>query len=125
MLKELGMPKKILIVEDGNEVRAILVHMFKSRGFLIAEATSGTAGLASFKELDPDLIITDYFMPGMNGQEMAAQIKALKPTVKIIMLTCDINLDKKNLTDIDLLFRKPFRSQAFIQAAVNLLNSTA
>jgi signal transduction histidine kinase/ligand-binding sensor domain-containing protein/CheY-like chemotaxis protein/AraC-like DNA-binding protein len=65
---------KILIVEDNDELRRNIVKTLE-KYFLIFEATNGKEGIEKAKEIYPDLILTDYIMPEMDGMEMCNEIK--------------------------------------------------
>lgn len=83
---------RILVVEDNTYMRRIiraLLHGFGVREVL--EAEDGAAGLESFAQNRPDLVITDWEMPILDGMEMAKIIRhpetSAKPDVPIIMVT--------------------------------------
>lgn len=65
--------KKILLVEDNDDLRQ---HLFKNleNYFLVYEAKNGREGLEIAQNIYPDLIITDYMMPEMDGYQMAEKI---------------------------------------------------
>lgn len=70
------MPKKILVVEDNLDMRE-LVHLYLTReGFLVVTASDGREGLYMAGAEQPDLIITDINMPGLDGLEMVKQLRA-------------------------------------------------
>lgn len=82
-------PKKILIVDDDESLRKSIALTLKVKGYVILEAEDGMVGFDMTAEHRPDLIITDVYMPGMNGFMMVESVKsdaALKHT-KIIMMT--------------------------------------
>ncbi len=66
----------ILIVDDTPANLDLLAGMLKERGYKIQMATSGELGLRAAKSDSPDLILLDILMPGMNGYEMCARLKA-------------------------------------------------
>jgi len=70
------MPGKILVVEDNLDMRE-LVHLYLTReGFLVITASDGREGLYMANAEQPDLIITDINMPGLDGLEMVKQLRA-------------------------------------------------
>lgn len=79
----------ILLVEDDATTRDTLSILI-TRKFSLARlevAKNGHAGLEAFEQRRHDIVITDICMPVMDGIQMAAGIKALKPDAIIIMLT--------------------------------------
>ena len=79
----------ILVVDDDADVRASLCSMLSAQypTWTIHEADCGRSGLACFKRHDPDIVMTDMRMPVMDGISMATEIRALNPSVPIIVLT--------------------------------------
>ena len=69
------MAESILVVDDDNYIRVILQKRLSAFGYTIHTAVDGTTGLAAAKEFQPDLIISDWTMPNMNGLEMCRKIK--------------------------------------------------
>ena len=85
-------PKTVLCVDDekvGLRVRKI---MLESRGFNVLTASSGLQGLAVFDENAIDLVVLDYYMPGMNGGQVAAEMRRRRPNVPIIFLSAYFSL---------------------------------
>ncbi|MCU0453848.1 MAG: response regulator [Bacteroidetes bacterium] len=81
--------KKILIVDDDESLRKSVAITLQVKGFQILEAEDGMMGLDMAQQHRPTLIITDVFMPGMNGFMLVESIRsdaALKD-IKIIMMT--------------------------------------
>jgi two-component system cell cycle response regulator DivK len=70
------MSKRILVVEDQEDLRGILRDMLTGSGFEVTEAADGQAGVAKAKAERPDLILMDIQLPGIDGYEAARQIKA-------------------------------------------------
>jgi len=67
--------KRILIVEDSLVQVARLKNLLQERGYWVTVATNGQEALAAAREREPDLIISDIIMPGMDGYEMCQAIK--------------------------------------------------
>ena len=77
----------ILIVEDDSTVRAVVVHVLKQNGYRIYEAVNGQTALELWEQCGPetDVLITDMVMPGgVSGHELAQQLLAKKPSLKVI-----------------------------------------
>jgi len=84
--------KTVLCVDDekvGLRVRKI---MLEGHGFKVLTATSGEQGLAMLTEQRVDLLVLDYYMPGMNGGEVAAEVRRLRPELPIIFLSAYFSL---------------------------------
>ena len=74
--------KKILIVDD-EPVVMLLRSRVESRGFLVETARNGTSGLEKAKTWQPDFILLDIAMPGIDGYETCRRLKAMKETAHI------------------------------------------
>ena len=84
--------KTVLCIDDekiGLRVRKI---MLESHGFKVLTASSGEAGLTVFDSNHVDLVVLDYFMPGLNGGDVAAEIRRRRPAVPIIFLSAYFSL---------------------------------
>jgi len=90
-MRALG-PKTVLCVDDekiGLRVRKI---MLEGHGFKVLTATSGEQGLALLADHRVDLVVLDYYMPGMNGGDVAAAVRRLHPGIPIIFLSAYFSL---------------------------------
>ena len=81
------MGKKILIVEDEQNIVDILAFNLKREGYDTLEAMNGAAGLALALERDPDLILLDLMLPKMDGFEVCRRLREQGRTTPVIMLT--------------------------------------
>lgn len=66
---------RILIVEDESSILTALALLLEMEGFEVVEATDGRQGLEQLRAFKPDLVISDYMMPYMDGIEMIRQIR--------------------------------------------------
>ena len=82
-------PATVLIIDDEVHVRKLLTTLLQSKGYVTLTAGSGEEALAMTEQQPPDLILLDIMMPGMDGYEVARQLKAGKTTcnIPIIMLS--------------------------------------
>lgn len=69
--------RRVLIVDDSRLQRRILVTALKKWGFEIAEADSGEAAIEMCSDQPPDLILSDWMMPGMDGLEFCRALRAM------------------------------------------------
>jgi len=84
--------KTVLCVDDekiGLRVRKI---MLEGHGFKVLTATSGEQGLALLADNHVDLVVLDYYMPGMNGGQVAAEVRRRDPKIPIIFLSAYFSL---------------------------------
>ncbi|MFN2588633.1 MAG: response regulator transcription factor [Actinomycetota bacterium] len=82
------MTVKVLVVDDTDHVRSMLVDMLELDGFeVVGEAASGSEAVDAAGARDPDVIVMDYKMPGMDGLSAAREIRATRPAQGIILYT--------------------------------------
>lgn len=77
----------ILIVDDEKRIRTILGAFLEDRGFRVEEADCGERALAVAREAEPEVILMDLSMPGMDGIEAMTQIGRVLPQSKTIIMT--------------------------------------
>ena len=77
---------RVLVVDDEPQITRVLRTVLTSQGYQVRTAPEGETALSSFREWSPELVITDLFMPRMDGVELCRRIRALSP-VPIIVLS--------------------------------------
>jgi len=81
--------KDILIVDDDKQFCQLLVMAFDAAGYKTAWTLDGQSALDLFKKRNPPIVLLDVAMPGLNGYQVAAQIRKLEPkdthTLVVIM----------------------------------------
>ncbi|MBN1383291.1 MAG: response regulator [Elusimicrobia bacterium] len=121
------MAQKILLVDDEPAILKILGNVFSDEGYSIAATSTGEAGIEKAKEFNPDLVILDVMLPGMNGFEVCRVLKEDDKTkhIAILMLTGISILaeHKKKALDLgaDDYMTKPFDMEDLINRAKVLL----
>jgi two-component system, NarL family, response regulator NreC len=82
------MPAQVLITDDHRLLREGLRSLLENRGFEVTgEAEDGRSGVRLAKQLEPDAVIIDISLPGLNGIEATRQIHQNSPAVKVIVLS--------------------------------------
>lgn len=75
---EKGLPKKILIVEDNQDSRELVVKILKNKGYQLIEAVDGEDALEKAIAERPDLILMDISIPKIDGYEVTRRLKSRK-----------------------------------------------
>ena len=78
---------KFLVVDDEKGVVTELKELLEMRDYKVYSATSGEEALSIMKKENPNIVVLDILMPGMDGIEVLRQIKKTYPKTKVIMLT--------------------------------------
>ena len=100
--------KRILVVEDDPAARDSLNVLLKIDRHTVVGAENGIKALALFTGDRFDLVVLDYFMPGMQGDEVARSIKLIAPRQPVVMVTAYLEkLVDANLP-VDAILSKPF-----------------
>jgi CheY-like chemotaxis protein len=104
--------RRVLVVDDEPLVCDAVRMLLVIDGYEVETAPDGNQALAKLDAGTFDLIILDFEMPGMKGDQLAATVKQRLPNQPIIMLTAHgemLRASGRPLTGIDLLVDKPFR----------------
>jgi DNA-binding response OmpR family regulator len=79
--------KRILVVDDNEDLRSTIQALLQADGFEVAVAADGQAAIASHQSQPADVVITDLFMPDKDGIETIVELRRLSPLVKIIAMS--------------------------------------
>src|SRR5881397_4411791 len=77
---------RVLVVDDEPQITRVLRTVLSSQGYQVRTAAEGESALTNFTEWRPELVITDLYMPHMNGVELCRRIRAVS-NVPIIVLS--------------------------------------
>jgi len=103
--------RRLLVVDDEPLVCDAVKMMLEFDGHVVETANSGKDALAKLAKAQFDLVITDFEMPIMKGDELAAAIKARAPNQRVVMITAYAEMleaSGKPLTGVDYIISKPF-----------------
>lgn len=79
--------RKVLVVDDDPVVGQSFKRVLSGKGYVVITAEDGYDALAKLRDENYDLVFTDLRMPGMNGLEVAEQVKARQPWVPVVIVT--------------------------------------
>jgi two-component system response regulator (stage 0 sporulation protein F) len=117
-----NMKKKVLIVDDQNGIRVLLMEVFSNEGYDTYQASNGKLALEIVRNSSPDIVLLDMKIPGMDGLDILKHVKKIDPSIKVIMMTAYGELDMiKEATDLGAImhFTKPFDIDE-LRMAVNM-----
>ena len=111
--------RSILVVDDDRNLRKIIQTNLELAGYKVTPAENGAQALELLAQVRPDLVVLDVMMPGMDGYEVARQIRAdaISGRVPIIMLTAKSEVDDKLVgfeAGADDYMTKPFGPQELL-----------
>ena len=114
----------ILLVDDEELVRIGTAEMLTDLGYKVVEASSGAEALRLLRAGEPpDVMITDYLMPGMNGVELVEHARALVPAMEMMLITGYSTIAEGPGATIPRL-AKPFRQADLAEFVADLLTRT-
>ncbi len=118
-------PRKILVVEDEATLAAMLAMVLEDEGFSVRIARDGLEGLELFAGERPDLIVTDYMMPRMDGTALIARLRADGETLPIIMASAVASRQMAAAQDlaVNAFLMKPYRDSQLIGLIRELLGN--
>lgn len=123
--------KLVLIIEDDSVLLKSIASWFMAAECRVMTASDGRAGLSSFAQLRPDLVVTDIIMPDHEGVEAIMAMKALDPTVPILAISGGGRIGPGEFLSLalklgaDAALAKPFRSQELLAASAKVLGQAA
>ena len=119
---------RILIIDDDEQILAMLRQTLEREGYEVMEASDGNEGLRRYRENPTDLIITDLIMPEKEGIETIMELHRDFPDVKIIAISGGGRVDPGQYLSIaksfgaQYTFTKPIERKKLLKAVRELLN---
>ncbi len=117
-------PLRILLVDDEDLVRNLVRMLLEMDHHLVEAASNGSQALELFQPGKFDLVITDYKMSGMKGDQLAAAIKAVAPRQPVVVFTGHaeaFQLDRNTSNHFDYVISKPCALEALREAIATVL----
>jgi len=96
----------VLCIDDNQDVLECEKAFLESFGYTVLTAPSGGKGLELASIHSVDVVIVDYFMPEMNGQQVAIEMRRLRPQAPIIMLSGAMDVPEQALKWVDAFIAK-------------------
>ena len=116
--------KRILVVDDDFAVLEVTKVVLEQEGFSVATASNGEDALAMAKTEPPDVVVTDFMMPFMNGAELARQMRAspLLAPIPIIMVSATSAAEVGSIDGLSITFlAKPVTIDGLLRALRQVL----
>jgi CheY-like chemotaxis protein len=110
----------VLCIDDNQDVLECEKAFLESFGYRVLTAPTGGKGLELASIHSVDVVIVDYFMPGMNGQEVAVEMRRLRPQAPIIMLSGAVDVPEQALKLVDVFIAKDHLGSQLLPAIAQL-----
>lgn len=123
------MTKRILVVEDQEDLRGILCDLLSGSGFEVAEAANGREGVAKAQSERPDLILMDIQLPVLDGYEATRQIKAdprlaTTPIIAVSSFAMKGDEEKARASGCDHYVTKPYSPMQLLRSIRGILGES-
>lgn len=120
------MRRTILLADDSPTIRRLVTQTFADANFKIVEVSNGDAAIKALDEIQPDLVLTDIYMPGKNGYEVCTYIRnhpALHATPVILLVGAFDAFDDETAKQAGATanITKPFEPGALIELVTSIL----
>ena len=120
------MTSRVLVVEDQEDLRAILRFTLEGAGFEVVEAANGAEGVAKAEATRPNLILMDIQMPVLDGYEATRRIKALTgmadtPIIAVSSFAMKGDEEKARASGCDAYVTKPYSPKQLLALVRELL----
>jgi CheY-like chemotaxis protein len=110
----------VLCIDDNQDLLECEKEFLESFGYTVLTAPGGGKGLELAAIHSVDVVVVDYFMPEMNGQEVAVEMKRLQPQAPIIMLSGATDLPEQVLEWVDAFVAKDRLASQLLPAILQL-----
>ena len=118
------MAYRVLLIDDDEMLRRLVRATLSRDSYDVTEARSGDEGLAAIAEREPDLLILDWHMPDLSGEQVLAVVKHEHRGVRVIVLTAEQRAQERAAATklgADAFLTKPFSPLGLLAAIEGLL----
>jgi CheY-like chemotaxis protein len=103
-----------MVVDDEEAVGYVFERYLAIKGYRVSVALDGPQALERFEADTPDLVITDYKMPGMNGDELLRRLRAMRPALPAVLISAN-PIDVGPTLDEVKFFPKPVSLETLVE----------
>jgi DNA-binding response OmpR family regulator len=117
-----GSERRALVVEDDEDIRALIEYTLQTQGFAVTAVDSGLAGVDAVRDTKPDLVTLDLGLPGIDGIEACRRIREISDAYVVMITARDDEIDRLLglETGADDFISKPFSARE-LKARVNAM----
>ena len=118
-----GRSAAVMVVEDNDALRELVVETLRDAGYRVIEAHDGRSALSLFARQSPppELVVSDVMMPGLDGFALAAEMKARAPSTRVLLMSGYAGHNAPPLADAEPLLVKPFAPDSLLDRVRTLL----
>ena len=119
----------ILVVDDDDDLRPLLVGVLQAAGYQTLEASNGVLGLRLLRQQKVDLLVTDLVMPEKEGLELIMDVRAQFPGLRVVAISGGVWSSKQSFLPVakklgaDRAMSKPFTIEQFLTTIEEVLAS--
>lgn len=116
------MPKNVLVVDDDDSIRELVVTLLRREGFAVDDVRSGHDAISALEEKQYDAVVLDLMMRDGTGHDVLQRVSVQRPNVKcvvVISATSPANIDALDSPNIEAKLRKPFSIHDLLAAVHN------
>lgn len=118
----------VLVVDDEPNICNVLRRILEREGYQVLTAPDGEAALQLIRQHEPDVILLDLMMPGIDGREVCWRVREFSPQTRIIYFTAKTELSGTSRTEklyggADAFIAKPATSKRILSMVDSMLNS--
>ncbi len=111
----------VLCIDDNATALHVRKLVLESAGYSVLTADDAKTAMQLFTSTDVDIVVTDYFLQGTTGLELAAEMKRLKPKIPIVILSGAVEIPEGVLLHADLFLSKTEKPITVLQKISELL----